>query len=103
MANAFVPLGPAVQCSGGETGCKPPSHVYFFGMGAPGANAGLVSANDEPESVNAASSAKRITPSILAGDPRAVYRGKLHPWGRSSGIRPALPDFVERARPRPLP
>jgi hypothetical protein len=49
-----VPRGGAFQRSGGETGCEPPSQVYFFGMGAPGANAELVSVNDEPDGVRVA-------------------------------------------------
>ena len=65
MANARVPLGPAVQRRGGETGCVPPSHVYFLGIGAFGANAELVSVNEEPDSVSAARSASRITHRIV--------------------------------------
>jgi hypothetical protein len=39
--------------------------VYFFGIGAPGANAGLDTVNAEPESMNAARNVSRITCGIV--------------------------------------
>src|SRR5262249_58781430 len=55
----------------GETGCRPPSQVYFFGIGAPGAKAGLVIANGDPDNVKAARRAGRTTSPIVADEPES--------------------------------